>query len=91
MEKDPYAEEQLLLRQLEKRDDKAILRLYKDYNDDLMIFAYSQLKDQKKAEEAVQELFETFWARTRFADITPPIYKFLVEQLGRICAQRMNP
>ncbi|WP_188932604.1 hypothetical protein [Puia dinghuensis] len=89
-EMDPYAEEQELLLALEKREVKAFLRLFKDYNDDLMIFAYSQLNNQKKAEETVQELFEELWSAGRFKEIKPPIYKFLVGELSRICESKIS-
>ena len=87
---DPYAEERELLLALEKREVKAFLRLFKDYNDDLMIFAYSQLNNQKKAEETVQELFEELWTAGRFAEMNPPIYKFLVGELSRICESKIS-
>jgi len=85
---DEYKEEQRLLHALEARNVKAFMQLYKEYRDHLVIFAYSQLNDREKAIQAVEEFFEDLWEAARFKEITPPIYKFLFEQLRGVCERK---
>ena len=45
MDAEEFGEETALLNELQKRNIKAFMRLYKNYGEDLLIFAYSQLND----------------------------------------------
>ena len=83
-----YQEEKRLLNELEARNVKAFMRLYKEYKDDLLIFAFAQLEDKQKAVETVEEFFEDLWAATRFTEISPPIYKYLLKQLRTLCNRK---
>lgn len=83
-----HAEETRLLQDLEKRDVKAFIQLYKSNKDDLIIFAFSQLQDRSKVAEAIDELFEGLWVSGRFAEIEPPIYQYLLAQLREICQRK---
>jgi hypothetical protein len=88
MNADNFIDENRLLIDLENRDIRAFIRLYKENRDDLVIFAFSQLNDHRKVSEAVDELFEDLWVSARFTAITPPIYKYLIEKMRVICDRR---
>jgi len=85
LNEEEYHEEKRLLIELENRNVKAFMRLYKEYKDDLLIFAFSHLNDKKRAVETVEEFFEDLWSTARFTEISPPIYKYLLQQLRSIC------
>ena len=88
MKADKHADETLFMADLERRDIRAFIRLYKENRDDLVIFAFKQLNDHKMVSEAVDELFEDLWVSARFTAITPPIYKYLVDRMRIICDRR---
>jgi hypothetical protein len=81
-------EEKTLLNDLEKRNIRAFMRLYRNYSEDLLIFAYTQLHDRRVAIKTVEEFFEDLWSIAKFTEIDPPIYRFLVGQMRTICEQR---
>ena len=83
-----FENEQELLNALQRRNIKAFMRLYKNYGEDLLIFAYAHLQDRQLAIKAVDEFFEDLWAEARFTKISPPIYKYLVCQILTICEQK---
>jgi hypothetical protein len=64
------------------------MRLYKDYGEDLLIFAYSHLHDPKLAIQTVDHFFESLWTDSRFMEIHPPIHKCLLEQMRKICEEK---
>jgi hypothetical protein len=82
---DDLNEEKTLLNDLEKRNIRAFMRLYRTYNEDLLIFAYTHLHDRKAAIKTVEEFFEDLWSMAKFTEIDPPIYRYLVEQMRAIC------
>jgi hypothetical protein len=84
------AEETRLLEDLEKRDIKAFIQLYKINKDDLIIFAFSHLQDRTLVAEAIDELFERLWVSGQFAGIKPPIYQYLLAQLRDICQRKAS-
>ena len=67
------------------------MRLYRDYSEDLLIFTYGRLGNHKAAINMVEEFFEDLWLTTKFAEIDPPIYKYLIGQIRNICDQRSAP
>ena len=81
-------EEKTLLKDLEKRNIRAFMRLYRNYNEDLLIFAYTHLQDRKAAIKTVEEFFEDLWSMATFTEIDPPIYRFLLAQIRTICDQK---
>jgi len=81
-------EEKALLRALEKRDIKAFIKFYKDYGEDILIFAYSMLQDARLASQVVDRLFEKLWTDANFETIQPPIYKYLKCEVLKICSER---
>ena len=85
-----FNEEKTLLSDLEKRNIRAFMRLYKDYNEDLLIFAYSHLHDRKAALKTVEEFFEDLWSAARFTEIDPPIYRYLLGQLRTVCENKSS-
>jgi hypothetical protein len=88
MSNDDLKKEEILLVALHERNLKAFMRLYKDYGEDLLIFAYSHLHDPKLAIQTVDQFFETLWMDSRLMEIHPPIHKFLLEQMRKICEQK---
>lgn len=64
MKMEQLAEEAKLLEDLENRDIKAFIQLYKNNKDDVIIFAFSHLQDRAKVAEAVDELYEGLWVAT---------------------------
>jgi len=81
-------QEKTFLNDLEKRNIRAFMRLYKNYNEDLLIFAYSHLHDRRAAIQAVEEFFEDLWSMAKFTEIDPPIYRYLLRQMRGICQQK---
>jgi len=88
MNDDELKQEKLLLTDLENRCMKAFMKLYKSYGEDLLIYAYTQLQDPKLAIQTVDDFFERLWSDAKFTDINPPIYRFLLEQMQKICEQK---
>jgi DNA-directed RNA polymerase specialized sigma24 family protein len=88
MDNDAFSKEETLLSELERRNIRAFMRLYKNYGDDLLIYAYSQLNDRGLAVQTVDEFFEDLWAAVRFTEIKPPIYRYLMEQMRGICEKK---
>ena len=82
-------DEKTLLNDLEKRSIKAFMRLYRNYNEDLLIFAYSHLHDSKLAIKTVDEFFEDLWASASYKAIEPPVYRYLMKQLEELCGKNL--
>lgn len=80
-----FNEESTLLSELQKRNIRAFMRLYRNYSEELLIFTYGQLLDRQLAVKTVDEFFEDLWEAAKFKEITPPIYKYLITQLRGIC------
>ncbi len=82
-------DEQALLTELENRNIRAFMRLYRNYNEDLLIYAYSYLHDSKLAIKMVEEFFEDLWSGAKFTAIEPPIYRYLVQQIKTLCERNL--
>ena len=67
---------------------KAFIQLYREYADDLLVYAYMQLNNRQLAVEATSALFDELWLKARFNDVTPPIYEFLRSQMDIVCEKR---
>jgi hypothetical protein len=85
MDPNDLAEERVLLQALQSRNVKAFIRLYKEYGEDMLILAYSELEDPRAAASMVDRFFEKLWDEADFGAIEPPLYKFLSEELRRMC------
>ncbi|HTI94633.1 MAG TPA: hypothetical protein VL727_28775 [Puia sp.] len=81
-------QERTLLNDLEQRNIRAFMRLYRNYSEDLLIFTYSHLHDRRVAIKMVEEFFEDLWSMAKFTEINPPIYRYLVEQMRFIIEQK---
>src|ERR1700754_1969953 len=90
MNENQLNEEKMLLNDLEKRNIRAFMRLYRNYNEDLLIFAYSHLHDRRVAIKTVEKFFEDLWSMAKFTEIDPPIYRYLVGQMRTIIEQSPN-
>jgi DNA-directed RNA polymerase specialized sigma24 family protein len=88
MKDNELQDEKLLLNALEERNMKAFMQLYKSYGEDLLIFAYTHLRDPRLAAKTVDDFFENLWLDANFTAINPPIYTFLVDQMKKICKQK---
>lgn len=83
-------EERAFLQALQSRNVKAFIRLYKEYGEDILILAYSELEDPHAAAAMVDRFFEKLWDEADFEAIEPPIYKFLSEGIRRMCQEQSN-
>jgi DNA-directed RNA polymerase specialized sigma24 family protein len=88
MDDNELEQEILLLDALEERNMRAFMQLYKNYGEDLLIFAYAHLRDPRLAAKTVDDLFESLWSDADFAAIKPPIYNYLLDQIKKICKQK---
>ena len=86
--KDLY-EEKAFLQALGRRDLKAFIRLYKEYGEDILILAYSILQDAQAAARMVDQFFEKLWEEADFGSVNPPIYKYLAEEMRRMCGNNL--
>lgn len=80
--------EKTFKQELEKRDIKAFIRLYKSYHEDLLILAYAQLDNRKLAIEFVQEFFEELWSKERFVTIEGSLYSHIAQKLKYFCESK---
>ena len=80
-------EEKALLTALGRRDIKAFKHLYKEYEEDILILAYSLLKDPRAAARTVDQFFEKLWEEANFETVEPPIYKYLVAGILKACGK----
>ncbi|MBS1567483.1 MAG: hypothetical protein JST39_24075 [Bacteroidetes bacterium] len=78
-------EERKLLKALARKDVKAFAKLYNDYKDDLVIFAFCRLQDIHAATLIVDKVFERLWFEAKFYQVTPPIYRYLRLEVQKSC------
>jgi len=78
-------EEQNLLKALARKDVKAFAKLYNDYKDDLVIFAFCRVQDIQTATLIVDKVFERLWFEAKFHQVTPPIYQYLLAEVRKSC------
>ena len=83
-----YNEEKELLLALERKEANAFEQLHKRYSEDLTLFTYSLVNDIVVATRIVERLFERLWVESKFHLIEPPIYKFLLAEIRRICSSK---
>lgn len=83
--------EKALLESLERREIKALIRLYKDYGDDLLIHSHTHVQDPQLAVEVVETLLDNLWESANFEEIAPPIHKFLEKELRKLCERLAKP
>lgn len=86
MDESLYNEEKKLLLALERKEAKAFKQLHKKYGEDLVLFTYCIVNNLTIATRIVERLFEDLWTESKFHLIEPPIYKFLVAEIRRICS-----
>lgn len=87
MDPNDLYEEKAFLQALQNRNVKAFIRLYKEYGEDILILAYSELEDPHAAARMVDKFFEKLWDEADFEAIEPPIYKFLADEIRRMCQE----
>lgn len=87
MDPNDLYEEKAFLQVLQNRNVKAFIRLYKEYGEDILILAYSELEDPHAAARMVDKFFEKLWDEADFEAIEPPIYKFLADEIRRMCQE----
>lgn len=90
MESNDYEKERELLRQLANKEIRAFRQFYKEYSEDLLIFAYTLLDNNVMAISVVEELFERLWVESRWDRIEPPIHAYLFGELQKTCMSRIN-
>jgi hypothetical protein len=87
---DEWNNERALLKALEERNMKAFMQLYKSYGEDLLIYAYAWLQDPQLSIRIVDHFFETLWAEANFEAVSPPIHKFLIQGIQKLCEQQLS-
>ena len=85
MDPEDLSEEKAFLQDLQRRNVKAFIRLYKEYAEDILILAYSELQDPHAAASMVDKFFEKLWDEADFEAIELPIYKFMADAIRKMC------
>jgi len=85
MKKNILLEETRLLEKLNQKDFLSFERLYNNYSEDLLIFAYTILEDAPLSLQKVDDLFEGLREGSQFEKVRPPIYAFLCAELRKYC------
>lgn len=85
MENADFEDELTLLEGLKNKNVKAFATLYKEYSEDLLLFAYTLTGDPVLCHQAVDNLFIELWEKGKFTLITPPIHHFLYSELRKNC------
>ncbi|AXY76066.1 hypothetical protein D3H65_19670 [Paraflavitalea soli] len=80
-----FEDELTLLEGLKNKNIKAFAALYKEYSEDLLLFAYTLTGDPALCHEVVDGLFIELWEKGDFTQITPPIHHFLYSELRIKC------
>jgi RNA polymerase sigma-70 factor (ECF subfamily) len=80
-----FADELALLDGLKNKNVKAFATLYKEYSEDLLLFAFTLTGDPALCHQAVDNLFIELWENGKFTLITPPIHHFLYSELRKNC------
>ncbi|MFT3822371.1 MAG: hypothetical protein QM731_00575 [Chitinophagaceae bacterium] len=74
-----------LLQRLKNKEVGAFEELSKEYSEDLLLLAYTILKNPEDSAKAVECLFTALWEREQFDDVTPPLHHFLYRELKKCC------
>lgn len=85
MENADFADELELLEELKNKNIKAFATLYKEYSEDLLLFAYTLTGDPAQCHQAVDSLFIELWEKGDFTLITPPLHHFLYSEIRNRC------
>jgi hypothetical protein len=80
--------EETLLTALQNREMRAFMYMYKEFSEDMLIFAYGILENSRQSIQIVDDFFEYLWEKGNFSEIRPPIYKCLMEELRKYCEQK---
>ena len=80
-----WKNEDLLLEELKNKEIRAFLEFYKEYSEDLLIVAFTLLGDAPQSIQKVDELFTQLWKNNKFGTITPPIHRYLFNEITRAC------
>ena len=78
-------DEELLLNGLLNSDLRAYEALRKEYEEDLIIFAYMLLHDGSKAHEVVDRFLWGLYSEHGFSEATLPLHAFLYKRLRKEC------
>ena len=87
MDRKDLNKEKALLKALGRRDINAFEHLCKEYEEDILILAYSLLKDPLAAARTVDQFFKKLWEEANFETVKPPIYKYLVAEFLKACGK----
>lgn len=80
----------LLLKKLKKGDEKAYEFLFKNYYEQLVLFAVKYIHDLDKAKELVQDLFVTFYEKRAQIEIATSIKSYLYNATKNKCINDIN-
>jgi len=79
-------EESTIIQQLRKHDVEAFKALMVDHSEDMVILAYTLLRDPGRANAAVSEVLRSLWDGNLLEGIDLPLHVFLFSEVQRACA-----
>lgn len=85
MDTTDFNQQLLLLQRLKDKDPDAFVQLSNDYSEDLLLLAYTIVRNSEQSTLAVEYLFAQLWEGDHFNDVTPPLHHFLYKELKRCC------
>ena len=83
-------EADIILILLKKGKKEGLERLFREFYNPLVIYAYRFLNDQAEAEDVVQEVFIRFWNRNQFSDIQQYLRAYLYRTVHNYCLNRLE-
>ena len=79
-----------LIAQLAKRDETAFEQVFKEHFKNLHGYAFTMLKDEMAAEEAVQNVFFRIWERAGSLTISGPLAAYLYRAVSNECLNQIK-
>lgn len=83
-------EENILADQIKLGDKSAFSEAFTKYYTDMVIFAYTFLKDKESSEEVVQDVFIKLWENRNVITITVSLKSFLLKSIKNRCIDRLR-
>lgn len=82
--------EQQLVNQLMRGDEKAFTMLFRKYYSDLVLFAGTILPDKDVCEDIVQNVFVNLWAKRGQIEIRTSLKSFLLKSVSNGCLDEIR-
>ena len=82
--------EQILLEKLAEGDQSAFCTVFKAYYKDLVMFAFTFIKDKDEAEDAVQEVFVRLWEKRHELKLHGSLKSYLLKSVQNYCLDEIR-